>query len=197
MAKVESTLKNMVVVLFLVTAVSATVLGFVYQATKAPIEKAKLNKKLNAIKEVVPAFDNDPSKEVKIVEVGGEKMEFYPAKKGDKLVGTAVKTFTNNGFSGKMWFMVGFLPDGTIHNFSVLEQLETPGLGTKMDPWFKVKKENKKNSILGLNPSKVNFTVSKDGGDVDAITAATITSRAFLEAVKRGYDEYLKLGGTK
>jgi electron transport complex protein RnfG len=41
---------------------------------------------------------------------------------------------------------------------------------------------------VGKNPGKVNFTVSKDGGDIDAITASTITSRAFLLAIKNAYD---------
>jgi electron transport complex protein RnfG len=55
-----------------------------------------------------------------------------------------------------------------------------------MDNWFK-NEEKPKQNILGKNPAKDNLTVSKDGGDVDAITASTITSRAFLETVERAY----------
>jgi len=84
--------------------------------------------------------------------------------------------------------MVGFDQDGKIVNYSVLEQTETPGLGTKMVDWFKTKKGNQ--DIRQLNPSEVNFTVSKDGGDIDAITAATISSRAFLKAISDAYAVY-------
>jgi len=200
-AKKESTFINMVLVLFIVTLVASAALGGLYELTKEPIAKAKLAKKLKAIKEVVPAFDNNPSEDMYEVEMPtGDKLEFYPAKKGNELVGTAVKTFTTNGFSGYIWVMVGFKPDGTINNYSVLEHKETPGLGTKMEPWFKQTDPAKASCvILDKNPGTSNLTVSKDGGDVDAITAATISSRAFLEAVQTAYNEYTKQmkGGTK
>lgn len=107
---------------------------------------------------------------------------FILAKKNGELVGTAVKTYTNNGFGGKIWLMVGFNPDGTIANYSVLDHKETPGLGSKMDTWFT---KDGKGNIVGKNPGENGLKVSKDGGDVDAITAATISSRAFLDAVNR------------
>jgi len=84
--------------------------------------------------------------------------------------------------------IVGFDAEGKIVNYSVLEQYETPGLGTKIVDWFKTDK-NRQN-ICGLNPSQVNFTVDKDGGDIDAITASTISSRAFLAAVQAAYQAY-------
>ncbi|NOU59416.1 RnfABCDGE type electron transport complex subunit G [Marinifilum caeruleilacunae] len=199
--KKESTFINMVLVLFIVTLVASAALGGLYELTKEPIAAAKLAKKLKAIKEVVPAFDNNPSEEMYSVEMpSGDLLEFYPAKKGDELVGTAVKTYTANGFSGYIWIMVGFKPDGSINNYSVLEHKETPGLGTKMEPWFKTTDPTKAScSIIGKNPGSNNLTVSKDGGEVDAITAATISSRAFLEAVQTAYNEYNKQmeGGSK
>jgi electron transport complex protein RnfG len=199
--KKESTFINMVLVLFIVTLVASAALGGLYELTKEPIAAAKLAKKLKAIKEVVPEFDNNPSEEMYSVEMPtGDLLEFYPAKKGDELVGTAVKTYTANGFSGYIWIMVGFKPDGSINNYSVLEHKETPGLGTKMEPWFKTTDPAKAScSIIGKNPGSNNLTVSKDGGEVDAITAATISSRAFLEAVQTAYLEYNKQmeGGTK
>ena len=91
--------------------------------------------------------------------------------------------------------MVGFLPDGTIYNYSVLEHKETPGLGDKMGVWFN-NKEKPKSYILDKNPGISNLTVSKDNGDVDAITAATISSRAFLDAIDRAYKAYME-GGQK
>lgn len=182
--KLESNFINMVVVLFAVTLIASAAVGYVYTLTAGPIEAAKQTKQVNAIRQVIPGeFDNDPSADVwKMQTPDGGELEFYPAKKSGELVGTAVKTYTNNGFGGQVWLMVGFNPDGTISNYSVLEHKETPGLGSKMDLWFT---SGGKGNVIGKNPGTSGLKVSKDGGDVDAITAATISSRAFLDAVNR------------
>ena len=180
--KLESSFKNMVLVLFLVTLVSSAAVGVVNSLTSGLIEKVKIEKQVQASRAVVPAFDNDPMTEKQIVEVDGGKLEFYPAKANGQLVGTAIKTFTNNGFSGLVELMVGFTPDGSVYNYSVLSHKETPGLGSKMDAWFV---KGAKGDITGKTPGTQGLQVSKDGGDVDAITAATISSRAFLDAVNR------------
>lgn len=182
--KLESNFTNMVVVLFSVTLIASAAVGYVQTLTAGPIEAAKETKQVNAIRQVIPGeFDNDPNADVwKVQTPDGGELEFYPAKKNGELVGTAVKTYTNNGFGGKIWLMVGFNPDGTISNYSVLEHKETPGLGSKMDTWFV---KDGKGDIIGKNPGGSGLKVSKDGGDVDAITAATISSRAFLDAVNR------------
>lgn len=182
--KLESNFTNMVVVLFSVTLIASAAVGYVQTLTAGPIEAAKETKQVNAIRQVIPGeFDNDPNADVwKVQTPDGGELEFYPAKKNGELVGTAVKTYTNNGFGGKIWLMVGFNPDGTISNYSVLEHKETPGLGSKMDTWFV---KDGKGDIIGKNPGGNGLKVSKDGGEVDAITAATISSRAFLDAVNR------------
>jgi len=188
--KLESTFRNMVLVLFVVTLVASTAVGFINEFTKGPIAEAKQNKKLQAIKYVVPTFDNNPNADMYKVETAdGGTLELYPAKKDGVLVGTAVKTYTKKGFSGIFWIMVGFNPDGSINNYSVLEHKETPGLGSKMEEWFR---GEGKQSIIKKNPSATKFIVSKDGGDIDAITAATISSRAFLDAVQRAHNAYMK-----
>ena len=112
--------------------------------------------------------------------------------KNEKLIGTAVSTFTNQGFSGEIKLMVGFLPDGTIHNISVLEHKETPGLGDKMQK----SKSDWSVQFNGKDPANFQLLVTKDGGDVDAITASTISSRAFCDAVQRAYNAYME-GGKK
>jgi electron transport complex protein RnfG len=107
-----------------------------------------------------------------------------------ELVGLAVRTYSSKGFSGKISLAAGFKPDGTIINIIVLEQKETPGLGTKMtEPRFK-------DQFMGKNPSEFSLKVKKDGGKVDAITAATISSRAFSDAVQKAHDAIMK-GGLK
>ena len=172
--KLESSFKNMVLVLFLVTLVSSAAVGVVNSLTSGLIEKVKIEKQIQAIRAVVPTFDNDPMTEKQIVKADGGELEFYPAKANGQLVGTAIKTFTNNGFGGLIELMIGFTPDGSIYNYSVLSHKETPGLGSKMDSWF----------VKGAKGTQ-GLQVSKDGGNVDAITAATISSRAFLDAVNR------------
>ncbi len=195
--KLASNFKNMVAVLFSVTLIVAAAVGYVYSLTEAPIQEVKKNKQINAIKAVIPGeFNNDPFADMWKVgteskeEYGylyaakeADSIEIYPAKLNGETVGTAVKSFTNSGFGGKITVMVGFRTDGTVYNYSVLEHAETPGLGTEMVYWFK---KDGKGSIIGKDPKIKELKVSKDPeGDIDAITAATITSRAFLDAVNR------------
>lgn len=183
--KLESTLINMVLSLLLISAVMATALGFVYGVTKGPIEKANKKKEIQAVKDVLPAFDNDPTVDAKVI----EGLTFYVGTKAGKQVGCAVKTFTDKGFSGRFDLMVGFKPDGTINQIVVLEQKETPGLGTKM------KEAKFKDQFLNLSIAKLTNTevkVKKDGGSIDAITASTITSRAFCDGVQKAYSLFVK-----
>ena len=190
MAKIESTLVNMVVALLVITAISSASLGFVFQLTKEPIEIAQKIKRNFAIKAVLSEYDNEPAEEEFEIESfdGGDPLICYPAFKNGELTGIAVKTWTKNGFSGLIRLMAGFDQWGNIVNISVLEHLETPGLGTKMaDAEFK-------DQYMGKNPGKNNIAVKKDGGEVDAITAATISSRAFSEAVERAYKSLEKAG---
>ncbi|MCD6367030.1 MAG: RnfABCDGE type electron transport complex subunit G [Bacteroidales bacterium] len=186
--KVESTFLSMVLTLLLVTLIASAALAYVYKVTKKPIEQSLLKKKLDAISQVVPGFTNDPNADMyKVMAFDNtDSLEIYPAKKDGKLIGYAVKTFTNKGFGGLVELMVGFSPDLTIQNIAVLSHTETPGLGTKMTtPKFKDQFKEK-------NPKDFKLVVKKDGGDVDAITAATISSRAFCDAVDRAYKTLLK-----
>ncbi len=187
--KMESTFFNMVLVLTVVALVSAFALGFTYIGTKDAIAAVQLKKTLDGIKAVLPEFDNNPYDEKYSVE-GFEGIEYYPAKKGDEYVGTAVKTF-EKGFTQEVIIMVGFDKDGKIVNTSVIEHKETPGLGSKMStPKFKDQFKGKSIS------ADTGIKVTKDKGDIDAISAATISSRAFCEAVSKGYRGLIK-GGKK
>jgi electron transport complex protein RnfG len=182
MAKLESSFKNMLLSLLFISAGMSAALGFVYTLTKGPIEVANKKKEVQAITEVLPAFDNDPTAASKSI----AGLDYYVATIQGQPAGYAVKTFTDKGFSGKFTLMVGFKPDGVINNISVLDQKETPGLGTKMkEPKFK-------DQFLGKNPGEVKLLVKKDGGQIDAITAATISSRAFCDAVQKAYNGYLE-----
>jgi Na+-translocating ferredoxin:NAD+ oxidoreductase subunit G len=187
MAKRESTFFNMVLALFVITLVASSMLGFIYELTIEPIEMARAGKKNEAISSVVPEFDNNPSEEGYTIKLPGGDLEFYPAMKDGVLVGTAVETFTHRGFSGTIILMVGLLPDGTINGIEVLEHKETPGLGDKMESG----KSDFSVQFEGRNPADFRLRVRQDGGDVDGITATTISSRAYCEAVQRAWDVYM------
>jgi electron transport complex protein RnfG len=188
MAKKESTFLSMVATLFVVTLVAAGLLGTVYALTKEPIRLAELKKKNEAIQVVVPGFDNEPSQEVEALFVDGDSLFLYTARKGDEILGTAVETFTNQGFSGQFKLMVGFAPDGSIIDIAVIKHAETPGLGDKMER----DKSDFNVQFMGKHPDSFNVAVSKDRGDVDAISASTITSRAYCDAVNRAYGAFVE-----
>lgn len=183
MAKKESSFKNMTIALFVITAVAGLAMATVYSVTKEPIaisQKAKIN---NAIKMVIPEFETI-SDTVMLPNDGKDSIRIHRLLKGTEKSGIAIETYTDKGFSGRFSLMVGFAPDGSISNIEVLEHKETPGLGTKMAlPAFKDQFKGLKISDLPGEQLKV----KKDGGSVDAITAATISSRAFCDAVNRAY----------
>ncbi len=186
-SKRESNFLNMVITLTIVSAIAALALGSVYTVTKEPIALAKKKKLEAAIKTVLPEFDTLQTEKIALGD-GEDSLIFYTASKDKEVVGTAVKTYTMKGFSGKIELMVGFLKDGTINNTAVVSHKETPGLGDKMD----VKKSDFPVQFKGKNPVNYSLKVTKDGGDVDAITAATISSRAFCDAVDKAYEAFKK-----
>lgn len=186
MATIKSSFINLLATLAIITLVAALSLGYVYQWTKEPIAQAQMAKQLKAIESVVKGYDNNPVLEKYKVATpdGKDSLEFFPAKKGGEIIGVAIKTKSGKGYSGDIWIMVGFNITGEIQNVFVIEHKETPGLGSKMTgPAFA-------NQFLGKHPEQMNLKVKKDGGDVDAITGATISSRAYSEAIQIAFDTY-------
>ena len=180
----------MVFSLTVITAIASASLGFVYQLTKEPKAVALKVKQNFAIKAVLLEYDNDPLADAFFIKSfdSDAKLICYPAKKNGLLTGIAVNTWTMEGFSGLVRLMVGFDKTGNIVNISVLEHKETPGLGTKMaDAEFK-------DQYKGKNPGINKLAMKKEHGEIDAITAATISSRAFSDAVERAYKSLEKAG---
>ena len=192
MSQKKDTFINMLVSLFVITIISGFSLGYVNDLTVGPKAKAKLEKKVNALKLVLPAFDNNPVEDVQVLksDMVADSVEVFPAFLNNQFVGAAIIGSTNKGFSGLVKVMVGFNATGEIENVVVLEQKETPGLGTKMTG------EKFLAQFKGKNLSTYNATVKKDGGDVDALTGATISTRAFCEATQVAYDEFVKNNGS-
>ena len=186
MKKLESSLKNMVLVLTGVTVIAGALLGYVNELTKGPIAEANAKALSDAIALVVPGFDNNPSDAPESFELNGATYKIYKATKGGEFIGAAVES-SANGFGGALNVLVGFDKEGNIIDYSLLSHAETPGLGSKAADWFK---KGQKGDITGKNPGKGALTVKNDGGEVDAITASTITSRAFLNAVNNAYAAY-------
>ena len=184
--KKESTLINMLLALFVITAVSGGVLGLVYGFTKDAIAEVDLKKNQAAIQAVLPLEGDITYQADTLIFTDNNTTTKFPCNlaydANGIFQGAAIKT-SEGGFGGKIEMMVGFLADGTIKGTSVLSHSETPGLGANMTGPFKDQFEDK-------NPASFKLTVKKDGGDVDAITAATITSRAFSKAVDKAYKAF-------
>lgn len=189
MEKLKSTLPNMLLSLAGICIIAGAVLAAVNQFTLEPIATSKAAALQTAIQKVTPPFDNNPTEEqYKAPTAEGDSLTIYPAKQNGQLVGVAVESYTKKGFGGTIKVIVGFNTKDTLLNYSVLQHTETPGLGSKMEEWFRTDK-NKQN-ILKHPMAESKLSVIKDGGNVDAITAATISSRAFLDAINRAYSAY-------
>lgn len=200
MEKLKPTLTNMAVVLVVVAAVVGLVLAYANHITEGPIaEKAKVTL-AQGIKDVMKVNDLKVTADDTVKNsVDGKELVYVVHKTSDKTgktLGAAVES-TTMGFGGDLKVLVGFDNDGKILGYTILESQETPGLGAKADTWFQNTADGGKggkSAVVGLSPKDGELTVSKDGGQVDAITASTITSRAFLKAVNEAYNAYVKNG---
>ena len=184
----KSTLFNMVAVLFTVTLIASAGVGAVNMITADAIAEANAAATKQAISNVLPTFENTEVSEQTIDDM---PIKVYTATNSGEKVGYAVESMTKSGFGGVIRMMVGFAPNGQILNVNVLQQAETPGLGTKM-----ADEDNALlNSIKDKKAWEIEFKVKKDGGELDALTAATISSRAYYEAVERAYQAYRVAAG--
>ena len=174
MKKLESTWYNMVGVLTVIAVIAGVALASVNSITSGPIEAIREQTLANGIKEVLLAENLELQK---TDSVSADVIVYHTT------AGSAVQVTDHKGFGGDLTVLVGFADDGSIKGYHILQSSETPGLGAKAATWFR----EGKGSILGRNPGSENLTVKKDGGDVDAITASTITSRAFLRCVNNAY----------
>ncbi len=191
MKKLESTFSNMAIVLVAVAVITGGILAWCNQVTKGPIEEQAQLTLANGIKNVMGVADlkvvaSDSVKQ----NIGGKELAFVVHRTTDasgQTLGAAVES-TVGGFGGDLKVLVGFGTDGEVLGYTILQTAETPGLGAKADKWFQ---KDGKGCIIGKQMSSDKpLTVSKDGGDIDAITASTITSRAFLKAVNQAYAAY-------
>ena len=93
----------MLLSLLIITLISGASLGAMYKATKEPIAAAQQAKQQDAISQVTPEFDNDPTAEAtEVTTEDGATIKIFPAKKEGQLVGIAVQSVTNKGFGGEV-----------------------------------------------------------------------------------------------
>jgi len=182
-------MKDMVKMVLVPTAIcviAGGLLAMINKVTKAPIEQSLRAEKLQAMKKVLPEYDNDPMLCTNVVVESGKKWVFYVARKGGAFAGAAFEASSDQGYGGTIRILVGIAPDNTVQGLEILQQMETPGLGAKItEPSFT---DQFKGKIIGTTKWKV----KKDGGDIDAITGATISPRAVLDALREGLKVYLK-----
>lgn len=183
-------LSRLALVLTVITAGAALLLAMVESVTREPIAQQRRLVTLNALKSVLPPVDNAPDQDMVALVTGkdkkGEDSEtvFYRGRKGDELAGVAFKVVAPDGYSGDIAVMVGINPEGQISGIEILQHAETPGLGALVeDAWWKDQFKGK-----GLN--NADWRVKKDGGEFDEITAATITPRAIVAAIRKGLEFY-------
>lgn len=191
MKKLESSITNMVVVLVAVAVVTGGLLAWVNNVTSGPIAEQNENTLADGIKSVMGAGDMEVTANDSITQVmGGKECMFVVHKAADasgNFIGAAVES-TVGGFGGDLKVLVGFDAEGKVLGYTILQTAETPGLGAKADKWFQ---KDGKGNIVGRQMDVAKpLKVKKDGGDVDAITASTITTRAFLKAINQAYAAY-------
>jgi electron transport complex protein RnfG len=166
-----------VTVLAIICTVAAATLATVFEVTKSPIAASRAAVVQRAIQTVLPEFDRvvDSAQAKAVLDPG--QPEMYPAYLNGSLVGAAVKVTDRGGYGGDVTLMVGVRPDGAVHAIRVLAHKETPGLGSKMG------EEKFAGQFRGLIPPEQGVGVKKDGGAIQAITGATISSRCVTRAV--------------
>lgn len=174
----------MLLSLTIIALVAAAALAAVSGVTAEPIAQAQKAKKEAAVKAVLPAFD-------KLEEMEIEGVNCTKARNNaGECVGMAVEAKSSKGFGGDLVAMVGFDAEGNISGYQILQTAETPGLGAKAGEWFQ---EGNKGNVIGKTPATP-LAVTKDGGDVDAISGSTITSRAFCDLINNAYTIFQKGG---
>ena len=175
---------KLILVLTVICLVAGLLLGGVNTLTQERIQQALREEKLAALREVLPAYDNEPDADAVIIEDRGRSWTFYVAREGATFSGAAFETASEKGYGGLIGVMVGVTADGRVNGLEILSQKETPGLGARIqEPAFK-------QQFAGRSIHDTVWAVRKDQGDIDEITAATISSRAVVEAIKTGLDVY-------
>ncbi|MBC8365810.1 RnfABCDGE type electron transport complex subunit G [bacterium] len=172
---------NLSLRLALICAVAALALSQVASFTAEPIATAEYAAKMEAVIAVLPYHDNDPGTDA--VEL--DLRTYYPAMKDGAVVGWAFRGVTQLGYSGEIEVMIGVDASGAIEGMRILRHAETPGLGANYSD-----ADLLAGFFGGKTLAATDWRMSKDGGDIDAVTGATVTGRALADAVQNALKQF-------
>jgi electron transport complex protein RnfG len=179
-------LVKLVFVMTLVSLISGVLLAVTHQYTREPIRQTEQRQLFDTLRQVLPPMDGDPVPLV-LSNAAGRVTTFYLARQGGAFAGVAFSCVSPNGYGGPVEALLGLKADGTLHGLEVIRMNETPGLGSKIAaPAFRAQ-------FTGKPLEGSVWKVRKDGGPIDAVSGATISSRALCDAVSQGlalYQEY-------
>ena len=171
--------------LALICGIAALLLSQVDATTREPIRQAMLRERMEAVAAVMPPFDNAPDADrVDLADGAGER-SYWRGYQGEAPVGAAFKALSKAGYSGEIELMLGVDAQGTVSGLRILRHAETPGLGAKYaDPALLTR------FYAGHALADTDWRVKADGGDLDAVTGATVTGRALAGAIGEALARY-------
>lgn len=177
-------------VLTIICAVAALALAAVHSGTQPVIAEQERAFRMRSVKQAIPGYDNHPDQDVVTIEHEGRQVCVFRGRDGDDVNGVAFEWTQGGGYSGNIKVLVGFTPDGEVAcnsgdggerfvGLQILQHAETPGLGANMED------EGWRRQFCGhdLEDGDTYWRVRKDGGQVDSLTGATITTRVVSEAI--------------
>ncbi len=181
-----------VLVLTLITALSGLVLGTTEHCTRQPIKEQYRHQQLQALRTVLPEVDNAPDRDTVTPAMQSSTgapstpTTYYRGRRRGEIVAIAFQVEAAHGYGGPIRMMVGVAPSGELLGLAILQQNETPGLGNRIE------EEGFRAQFLGKGLTASRWKVTKDGGDFDQISGATISSRAVVEGLSAGLEGYLR-----
>ena len=175
---------RLVGVLTAISLVAGVLLAFTNAVTRERIAVNRGAETQAALREVLPEFDNHPAQNTNVVVAAGTEWVFYVARRAGRYAGAAFQAHSAHGYGGTIRLMIGVGAGGKLGQIRILEQQETPGLGAR------ILQEPFQRQFRDRDLARTNWRVRQDGGDLDAITGATISSRAVAEAVRTGLAVY-------
>jgi electron transport complex protein RnfG len=177
---------KMILVLSLICGLSGLTLATVREATSPRIEEQVMTYVQGpALEQIFTDHDNNPVKDRKVFDLPGRSVTVFPAMKNGKLTGVALETF-GKGYGGDIGVMVGFALDGSkLEGIGITTLKETPGLGARaVEPEYRDQFKNHPTESIALK---------KQGGDIQAISGATITSTGTVAAINEAVQIFNKI----
>jgi Na+-translocating ferredoxin:NAD+ oxidoreductase subunit G len=170
------------IILTVICCGAALALGCVYELTKKPIARQQQLKKQRAVATVFPGLPLGNGTEGDVAQLCEDDhpdfcRDFFLLTTDRHVSGIALETSVS-GYGGPIDVMVGLLPDGTLSAITIISHSETPGLGAN------ITKESFCGQFSGLAGSESGLELKKNGGTIDHVTGATISSAAVLRAVQ-------------